>query len=128
MKRKIRPERFENLEVWKEGCDLAVEIYKLAREGELRRDYGLKDQMTRSAVSIPSNVAEGKERETVPELVRYLFIAKGSAGELRTHLHIAHRIGYIEEPTFHNLLQKTQILSRKLGGFIQSLRRKRKDP
>jgi hypothetical protein len=52
--------RFEELEVWKEGCDLAVEIYKLSKIGKLARDYGLKDQMTKSAVSIPSNIAEGK--------------------------------------------------------------------
>ena len=61
---------FEDLEVWQEGCDLAVEIYGITRKGDLSRDYGFRDQMTRAAVSIPSNIAEGKERETVPELIR----------------------------------------------------------
>jgi len=115
---------FEDLEVWKEGCDLAVEIYKHARQGDLSRDHGLRDQMTRAAVSIPSNIAEGKERETVPELIRYLYIAKGSAGELRTHIHIAYRINYLEQASFQELIQRTKILSKKLASFIRTLRKR----
>jgi four helix bundle protein len=115
---------FEDLEVWREGCDLAVEIYKLTRKGDLSRDYGLRDQMTRAAVSVPSNVAEGKERETVPELIRYLYIAKGSAGELRTHLYIAFRIGYLEQVTFEKVGNQAKLLSKKLASFIRSLRRR----
>ena len=113
---------FEDLEVWREGCDLAVEVYRLTRSGKLNKDFGLRDQMTRAAVSIPSNVAEGKERETVAELTRYLYIAKGSSGELRTQLHIAHRIGYLDNVTSYDLYERTKILSRKLGSFIKSLR------
>ena len=119
-KKKI--ESFEDLEVWKEGCDLAVLIYKLVQEGKISRDYGLKDQMTRAAVSIPSNVAEGKERETIPELTRYLYIAKGSAGELRTHLYIAFRVGYMDEQTYENVKGKAKKMSGKLGSFIRSLK------
>ena len=115
---------FEDLEVWQEGCDLAVEIYGIARKGALSRDYGLRDQMTRAAVSIPSNIAEGKERETVPELIRYLYIAKGSAGELRTHIHIACRIGYLDLEVFHALIRRAELLSKKLASFIQSLRQR----
>jgi len=115
---------FEDLEVWQEGCDLAVEIYGISRKGNLSRDYGLRDQMTRAAVSIPSNIAEGKERETVPELIRYLYIAKGSAGELRTHIHIAYRIGYLELEVFQGLIKRAELLSKKLASFIQSLRRR----
>jgi len=113
---------FEELDVWKESCELAVSIYQLANEGKLGRDYALKDQMTRAAVSIPSNIAEGKERETVSELIRFLYIAKGSAGELRTQLYIAYRIGYIEEGVFRQLTERTRRLSGKLGSFIRSLR------
>ena len=79
--------------------------------------------MTRSAVSIPSNIAEGKERETAPELIRYLYIAKGSSGELQTQLYIAQRIGYVDEGTSYNLIQQTKVLSKKLGSFIQYLKR-----
>ena len=78
--------------------------------------------MTRAAVSIPSNVAEGKERETIPELTRYLYIAKGSAGELRTHLYIAFRVGYMDEQTYEDVKGKTKKMSGKLGSFIRSLK------
>lgn len=114
---------FENLRVWQDGCDLAVLIYKLVQEGKISRDYGLKDQMTRAAVSIPANVAEGKERETIPELLRYLYFSKGSAGELRTHLYIAHKIGYLDEMTFNDLNERVQVLSKKLGSFIRRLKK-----
>ena len=80
--------------------------------------------MTRSAVSVPSNIAEGKERETVAELIRYLYIAKGSTGELQTQLYIAWQIGYMDQRTFDDLVQQTRVLSRKLGSFIQYLRKK----
>lgn len=117
---------FEDLRVWQEGCDLAVRIYELFEDGKMRRDYGLKDQMTRAAVSIPSNISEGKERETVPELLRYLYFAKGSAGELRTHLYIAQRIGYLDEITFNDSNERVQVLSKKLGSFIRQLKKGKK--
>ena len=123
MKQKKTTGSFENLRVWQDGCDLAVLIYNLVKEGKIRRDYGLKDQMTRAAVSIPANVAEGKERETIPELLRYLYFSKGSAGELRTHLYIAHKIGYLDEMTFDDLNERVQLLSKKLGSFIRRLKK-----
>jgi len=123
MSKRKKVSRFEDLEVWQEGCDLAVQTYKLSREGKLARDYGLRDQMTKSAVSIPSNIAEGKERETAPELIRCLYIAKGSTGELQTQLYLTQRIGYVAEETSYNLIQQTKVLSRKLGSFIQYLKR-----
>ena len=123
MSKSKKVSRFEELEVWQEGCDLAVQVYKLSREGKLARDYGLRDQMTKAAVSIPSNIAEGKERETAPELIRYPYIAKGSSGELQTQLYIAQRIGYVDEGTSYNLIQQTKVLSKKLGSFIQYLKR-----
>ena len=77
---------FENLEVWKRSCNLAVQPYEIMKDC---RDYGLKDQMTRAAVSIASNIAEGAERDSKQEYVRFLHIAKGSAAELRTQVYIA---------------------------------------
>jgi four helix bundle protein len=123
MSKRKKVSRFEDLEVWQEGCDLTVQIYELSREGKLARDYGLRDQMTRSSVSIPSNIAEGKERETAPELIRYLYIAKGSTGELQTQLYIAQKIGYVDEEVTYKLIQQTKVLSKKLGSFIQYLKR-----
>jgi four helix bundle protein len=127
MKERKTTGSFENLRVWQDGCDLAVLIYKLVQEGRISRDYGLKDQMTRAAVSIPANVAEGKERETIPELLRYLYFSKGSAGELRTLLYIAHKIGYLDEFKFNDMSQRAQLLSKKLGSFIRRLKKGKRE-
>src|SRR5690348_4028536 len=81
---------FEDLEVWKRSARLAVKVYDVLRDC---RDYGLKDQMTRAAVSIASNIAEGAERDSRSEYIRFLHIAKGSSAELRTQVYIAQRIG-----------------------------------
>ena len=88
-----RLKNFKELDVWIESCELAVEMYDVTNKGEFAKDFGLRDQIRRCSVSIPSNIAEGKERETVNELIRYLYIAKGSAGELSAQLFIAFRIG-----------------------------------
>ena len=81
--------RFEGLECWQEATSLAIDIYKITSEGDFGKDYGLRDQLRRAAVSIASNIAEGKERETPSEFIRFLYIAKGSTGELKTQLYIA---------------------------------------
>ena len=77
---------FEELDVWKAACKLVVDVYDVLRDC---RDFGLKDQMTRAAVSIASNIAEGAERNSNPDYARFLHIAKGSAAELRAQLYIA---------------------------------------
>ena len=81
---------FEDLAVWKRSARLAVRVYDALRDC---RDYGLKDQMPRAAVSIASNIAEGAERDSRSEYILFLHIAKGSAAELRTQVYIAQRIG-----------------------------------
>ena len=82
---------------------MAVDVYTVSKSGDFNQDFGFRDQVRRSAVSIPSNIAEGKERETIQEFVRYLYIAKGSSDELKTQLMIAQRIGYIEQHCAENL-------------------------
>jgi len=89
--------RFENLDVWREATSLAVEVYAASKDGAFSQDFGFRDQLRRAAVSIASNLAEGKERETVPEFIRYLYIAKGSAGELKTQIIIAQQVGYVSK-------------------------------
>lgn len=84
---------FEDLLIWKESMRFSVEIYKLFRDS---RDFGFRDQIQRASVSVPSNIAEGFERQTDKEFVQYLFIAKGSNGELRTQLYLAIELKYIE--------------------------------
>jgi four helix bundle protein len=78
--------RFEDLDVWKEGMRLATKIYRALKTC---RDYGLRDQMQRAAVSIPSNIAEGYERNTNKNFIHFLYIAKGSCSELRTQIYRA---------------------------------------
>ena len=107
---------FEHLDVWKRSCDLAVDIYAKLK---CCREYGLKDQMTRSAVSIPSNIAEGAERNSKPDFVRFLHIAKGSAAELRTQVYIAHQIGLLSEQTTEDLVNELLEIASMLQGLIR---------
>lgn len=110
---------FEELEVWKRGCRVAVEIYEMMKDC---RDFGLKDQITRSAVSIASNIAEGAERDSKPEFIRFLNIAKGSAAELRTQLYIAQRIGTLTPSDTKILITELKQISAMLQGLIKSIR------
>jgi len=83
---------FKSLIVWEKARDLAVDVYQVTGLGRFKQDYGLTDQMRRSAVSVPSNISEGNERDTDKEAIRFFYIAKGSPAELRTQLDIADRI------------------------------------
>ncbi len=107
---------FEDLEVWKKACRLAVDLYKDLEES---RDYGLKNQMTRAAVSIASNIAEGSERKTLPEYIQFLYIAKGSAGELRTQVYIAQRIELIPPASTKKYIAELKEISSMLYGLIK---------
>jgi len=110
---------FENLEVWKRACKLAVQTYEILNNC---RDYGLKDQMTRAAVSIASNIAEGAERDSKAEYIRFLHIAKGSAAELRTQTYIAAKINVISEADAHNMVNELKEISSMLHGLIKSIK------
>lgn len=109
---------FENLDVWKRSVDLSVKVYELFREC---RDYGFKDQICRASVSIPSNIAEGMERDSKKETIHFLHIAKGSCAELRTQLIIATEIEYISKDEFELLKENAESISRMLHGLIKSL-------
>jgi len=91
---------FKELRVWQLAKDLAVRIYKLTQNPTFSKDFGLKDQIQRSAVSIPSNIAEGDNLDTDKQSVRHFFIARGSTAELRTQLIISVEIGYITSQEF----------------------------
>ena len=108
---------YENLEVWQKSVDLSVCIYKVMQDC---RDYGFKDQICRASVSIPSNIAEGMERDSVKETIHYLHIAKGSCAEVRTQLLIAQRVGYLEETEFIDLKENAESISRMLHGLVKS--------
>jgi four helix bundle protein len=109
---------FEDLEVWKQACRLAVRIYEILREC---KDYGLKDQMTRAAVSVSSNIAEGAERDSKQEFIRFLHIAKGSAAELRTQVYIACQIGLINNVVQKELVEELKKISSMLQSLIKSI-------
>lgn len=113
--------RFEEIEVWKLSRILVKDIYLITRLEEFSKDYSFKDQIRRSSISIPSNIAEGYERKSNVEFIRYLFIAKGSAGELRTQIYLAYDLEYIDEKTYKHLLSKSEEISRSLSGFIKYL-------
>lgn len=108
--------RFEDLEVWKEGMRLAVEIY---RSLSSCRDYGLRDQMQRAAVSIPSNIAEGFDRNTNKDFIRFLYISKGSCAELRTQIYIALETDILNKKISNNLLDSTKKISAMLHNLIK---------
>ena len=110
--------QFEDLEVWKRAARLAVEVLKLVDTIKL---YSLKDQMARAAISIPSNIAEGAERDGDREFARFLRIAKGSAGELRTQFYIGIKAGIIPLETANLHVQELKEIGAMLQGLIRSL-------
>ena len=116
---------FEDLECWKEAVELAVDIYRMTKGGEISKDFSLRDQIRSSSVSIAANISEGKERETVSEFIRFLYISKGSAGELRTHLIIAHKIGYLSESEFTHLSDRLGKIGGMIGKLIRVLKREK---
>ena len=111
---------FKKLTVWQKSKDLAVDVYKITSTGDISRDYGFIDQMRRAAVSIPSNIAEGNDRGTNKESIRFLYIAKGSLAELLTQLIIGKETGYINEVSFGELEDKCILLSKSLGALIKA--------
>lgn len=113
---------FEELDVWKKARELVNFIYKVTKSKEFVKDYGLIDQIRRASVSVMSNIAEGFERGSNTEFLQYLFIAKGSAGEVRTQLYIAFDQGYISQKDFENGKSLCITVSGQISGLIQYLK------
>ena len=112
--------RFEDLDVWKRAMNLSANIYK---ELKNLKDYGFKDQITRSGLSIPSNIAEGFERISNKESVNFLSYAKGSCGELRTQIYIGIDIEYISKEKGQEWLKEVNEISAMLSGLIKTRRK-----
>lgn len=110
---------YENLEVWKKSVDQCVTTYEIFKGC---RDYSFKDQICRAALSIPSNIAEGIERESTKETIHFLHIAKGSCAEVRTQALIAQRIGYLSDAITKVYLAEMVSISKMLHRLIQSLK------
>ena len=116
--------RFEELEVWKAGMELCSSIYALTNSELFSKDFGLKDQIRRSSISVPSNISEGFERDSKKQFLYFLVIAKGSCGELRTQLKIASNLKYISEQEYDKLNMECLSVSKQLAGFITYLKTK----
>ena len=110
---------FEDLEVWKNSSNLAVRVYELLRDC---RDFGIRDQMLRSSISIPSNIAEGSERKSAPDFKRFLNIAQGSAAELRTQVYIAQRVKILPDEAARELIQELKSISKMLQALHSSIK------
>ena len=115
-------ETFEDLKVWQKGIALVKQVYLATKQGEISRDFGLKDQLRRAAVSIPTNVAEGFERYSRKEYVNFLNIAKGSAGEVRSLVRVALEVGYFNSQTYTLLNNQATELSRMLHSQIKAIK------
>ena len=115
-------QKFEDIEAWKLARALANRIYDVTSKSDFSRDYGLRDQIRRASISIVSNIAEGFERDGDREFLQFLFIAKGSCGEVRAQLYLAYDRKYLSEEEFGDLSQKALQLSRMIAGLIKYLR------
>src|SRR5437588_11937876 len=113
--------KFEDIESWKCARSFANEIYRLSGTGNFARDFGLKDQIRRAAISILSNIAEGFERGGDNEFLQFLSIAKGSCGEARAQLYIALDQSYISVVQFESLTKATADISQLISGLMKYL-------
>ena len=113
---------FEDLICWQKARMLVKFVYTISRYRNFEMDRGLQDQIRRAAVSVMSNIAEGFDRGTKQEFLNYLFIAKGSCGEVKCQLYIASDVGYIDVSTFQNGIHLCDEVSRLLASFIQKLK------
>ncbi len=114
----MKIERFEEIIAWQKSKVLALDIYKLFGE---HKDFGFRDQILRASVSVMNNIAEGFERRTNKELTHFLYIAKGSCGEVRSMLYLAKDLNKISDADFKHLFSLSEEVSKLIGGFIKSL-------
>jgi four helix bundle protein len=114
----MKIEKFEDILSWQKSKILAVSLYRIFRDV---KDYSFKNQIERAVISISNNVAEGYERRSNKEFKQFLYIAKGSCGEVRSMLHIALELGYITKSNFEKMFSASEEISRLLSGLIKKL-------
>jgi four helix bundle protein len=115
---------FKELLVWQKGYELCLVVYKTTRAFPSDERFGLTSQLRRAAMSIPCNIAEGYERHSTKDYIRFLRMACGSVGEVETQLMLCRDLGYGDAPTLGDLLERTAELERMLKALIRSLQRK----
>jgi four helix bundle protein len=118
-------DRFEDLIAWQKARQLAAEVYRISAQGDFSRDFGLRDQIRRAAVSAMSNIAEGFDRGSRSEFHQYLVIAKASCAEVRSQLYVAQDVGYIDQEIFDTVSSSAAELSRIIGGLRAAVQKQR---
>jgi four helix bundle protein len=112
--------KFQELRVWQRSKELAVFLYRITGEKEFAKDWGLKDQVRRAVISIPSNIAEGEDLGTDRQAIKFFYSAKGSTAEVFTQAMIAYEIGYLTEPQFRHIQEECQAVSSMLTKLIRA--------
>lgn len=115
-------QKFEDLEVWQDARELVKLVYALTTKFPKQETFGLASQMQRAAISVMSNIAEGFERGSNTEFIQFLYIARGSCGELRSQCYVALDLGYASSVEVETLRERCQVLSRRLQAFIEYLK------
>jgi four helix bundle protein len=115
-------EKFEDIEAWQSARALTNLVYTISDTGKFGRDFSLRDQIRRAAISIVSNIAEGYERDGDKEFIQFLSVAKGSCGEVRAQLYLALDRQYIANEQFVKVSGKSAEVSRMISGLIKYLR------
>jgi len=118
---KMKVARFEDLVAWQKARELTKQIYSMTKRESFSKDFGLREQIQRSSVSIMSNIAEGFERGSRPEFHKFIVIAKASCAEVRSHLYVAFDVGYINNEEFNSVSSLAIEVSKILGGLRSSL-------
>jgi four helix bundle protein len=116
---------FENLEVWRRAVKFSGALYKGLRA---LNDYGFKDQLTRAGLSVPSNIAEGMERDSTAERIRYLTVARSSCGEARTQIYVGIEVGYIDGSMGKAWIEESHEIAAMLVGLSRSIRQNPEPP
>ena len=118
----VKAERFEELRIWQTSREIVNTIYQITAVGAFSRDFSLRDQIRRAAVSVPSNIAEGFSRHSNKEFIQYLFISKGSSAEVQSQLYIALDQAYISQEQFSDMYEKLEIVAKQISRFITYLK------
>ena len=122
----MKIQKFEDMKVWQDAREFVSNIYKSTSNQKFKKDFDLRDQIQRAAVSIMSNIAEGYERDSNKELIRFLLYSKGSAGEVRSLLYVATDLGYLTEKEFSDYHESSLLIIKQISNFIKYLKQRTK--
>ena len=119
----MKVEKFDDLNIWREAILLSEKVYKVTSKFPKNEQFCLINQMRRSSISIPSNIAEGFERNGNKEFIQFLSIAKGSLGELRTQMIVSLKLRYLSQDEFNGLFNLSISIGKQISGFIKYLKK-----